>query len=83
MNKKKATVGSSLLEAIAEYALKIEKIRRHDPDNSAELACLYSGISGINECVTALRANGFVTDHENRMLDTEVQRLYDLCRTGC
>jgi hypothetical protein len=83
MNKKEATVGSSLLEAIEEYALKIEKIRKHDPENSAELACLYSGISGINECVTALRANGFITEHENSELDTEMHRLYVLCRTGC
>jgi hypothetical protein len=63
-----------------EYALKIDRIRKHDPENSAELACLYSGISGINECVTALRANGFVTDREKVELDAEMRKLYDLCK---
>jgi len=82
VNKKKATVGSSLLRAIGEYALKIEKIRKHDPDNRAELACLYAGISGINECVVALRADGFIAEQEDRELDAQMHRLYVLCRAG-
>jgi len=82
MNKKKATVGSSLLKAIGEYALKIEKIRKHDPDNRAELACLYSGISGINECVVALKTDGFIAEQEDRELDVQMHRLYELCRAG-
>jgi len=80
MNEKKPTVGSSLLEAMEDYALKIHKIRTHDPKNKVELACLYSGISGINECVTALRNNGFISEGENEELKNEINKLYALCR---
>ena len=82
MNEKSTTVGSSILQAMEAYALKIEKIRRHDPENSAELACLYAGISGINECVAALGANGFISDDEAEEIDAEMHRLYLLCRIG-
>jgi hypothetical protein len=73
------TVCSSLLEAMDDYAAKIRKIVAHDPGNRAELACLYAGISGIKECVTALRANGFISDGEERRLEEAMQGLYDLC----
>jgi hypothetical protein len=76
---KKPTVSSSLLEAIADYSAKVEKIVAHDPGNKVELACLYAGISGIRECVTALRSNGFISEDENRSLDEAIRRLYELC----
>ena len=79
MNKKKRKVSSSLLEAMEDYAKKIEKIIIHDPGNKVELACLYSGISGISECVTALRKNSFVSDSEYVVLQQMIQKLYAMC----
>ena len=79
MNEKKLTVESSLLEAMVDYSKKVEKIITHDPGNKVELACLYSGISGINECVTALRKNGFISDRENEDLQKMIQKLYAMC----
>jgi hypothetical protein len=79
MNKKKHTISSSLLEAMEDYAKKIEKIKIHDPGNKVELACLYSGISGISECVTALRKNGFISDPENVELQQMMEKLYSRC----
>ena len=79
MDNKKHTVCSSLLEAMEDFSKKIEKIIIHDPGNKVELACLYSGISGINECVTALRKNGLLSDHENVTLQKMIQRLYAMC----
>jgi len=77
MQKRK--VSSSLLEAMEDYAKKIEKIIIHDPGNKVELACLYSGISGISECVTALRKDGFISDRENVELHQMIQKLYAMC----
>ena len=82
MSAKTPTVSSSLLEAIADYSTKVEKIVAHDPGNKVELACLYAGISGINECVTALRNNGFISDAENQRLQEAIRRLYALCSPG-
>jgi hypothetical protein len=79
MIRRKATVSSSILEAMADYATKIRKVVTHDPGNKVELACLYAGISGIKECVTALRNNGFLSETENRRLEGAMQELYDLC----
>jgi hypothetical protein len=75
----KATVSSSLLEAIEEYAVKVRRIVSSDPGNKVELACLYSGISGMRECVTALRKNGFLSERESRQLEQALGRLYELC----
>jgi hypothetical protein len=74
-----ATVGSSLLEAIQDYAAKIQRIVSSDPGNKVELACLYSGISGMRECVTALCKNGFLSARENEELEGALGRLYELC----
>lgn len=79
MNAGKTTVGSSLLEAIGEYAEKIRRIVASDPGNKVELACLYAGISGMRECVTALRKNGFVSDREIQELELAIARLFELC----
>jgi len=83
MNEKKPTVSSSLLEAMKDYATKINNIRTHDPENSVKLACLYSGISGINECVIALKSNGFISERENQELTEEIHTLYALCKVEC
>ena len=79
MIKKNPTVSSRFLEAMEEYSQKIETITFHDPGNKVELACLYAGISGINECVTALRKNCFISDHENEELQKMIQKLYAMC----
>lgn len=79
MNGEKRKVSSSLLEAMEDYSKKIEKIIVHDPGNKVELACLYSGISGISECVTALRKNGLISDRENVSLQQMIQKLYSMC----
>jgi len=79
MSDRQATVAASLLDAMADYSGKIQRIVAHDPGNKVELACLYAGISGIKECVTALRNNGFISDAENARLDGAIQKLYALC----
>ncbi|MBN1837716.1 MAG: hypothetical protein JW820_17800 [Spirochaetales bacterium] len=79
MSAARPTVSSSLLEAMADYSVKIRRIVTHDPGNKVELACLYAGISGIKECMTALRNNGFVSDAENRRLEEALEELYALC----
>lgn len=75
----KTTVHSSLLEAIADYAKKVRRIVSGDPGNKVELACLYSGISGMRECVSALRRNGLLSEPENQELEAALARLYALC----
>jgi hypothetical protein len=80
MSGGKATVSSSLLEAMVDYSTKIERIVAHDPGNKVELACLYAGISGIKECLAALRNNGFISDSENERLEEAIKALYALCR---
>lgn len=82
MKSNEATVGSSLLEAMEDYAGKIRRVVVHDPGNTVELACLYSGISGMKECVIALRKNGFVSAEENLRLEREILELYALCSPG-
>jgi hypothetical protein len=83
MDEKKPTVSSSLLQAMEDYATKINNIRTHDPENKVKLACLYSGISGINECVIALKSNGFISECENRELTEKIHKLYALCKIEC
>jgi hypothetical protein len=79
MKSGKATVSSSLLEAMEEYATKINRIVARDPGNKVELACLYAGISGIKECAAALSKNGFIPEGENQELEEEIRKLYALC----
>ena len=79
MGEKNPTVGSSLMEAMDDYADKIEKIVEHDPDNHIEQACLYAGISGINECYKMLEKNGFISDEEKKELEAGLHRLYGMC----
>jgi len=79
MSDKSPTVSSSLMEAIDDYAGKIERIVEHDPDNQIEQACLYAGISGINECYKMLKKNGFISEHEMEALETRIHNLYEMC----
>ena len=79
MSDEKRSVASSLLEAISDYSGKVERIVAHDPGNKVELACMYAGISGIRECVTALRKDGFLSEAESLELEAALRRLYALC----
>ena len=79
MSNKNPTVSSSLMEAMDDYADKIEKIVEHDPDNHIEQACLYAGISGINECYKMLKKNGFISEQEKKGLETRFHQLYEMC----
>jgi hypothetical protein len=79
MKSNKPTVSSSLLEAMADYAAKIRRVVVHDPGNTVELACLYSGISGMKKYVIALRNNGSLSADENLRLEREIRKLYALC----
>ena len=79
MSDKSQTVGSSLMEAMDDYADKIEKIVKHDPDNHIEQACLYAGISGINECYKMLKKNGYISEQEKQVLETRIHQLYEIC----
>ena len=67
------------MEAMDDYANKIEKIVEHDPDNHIEQACLYTGISGINECYKMLKKNGFILEREKKGLETRIHQLYEMC----
>lgn len=82
MVKNKPSVSSSLFEAMEDFSLKIKRIITNDPDNKVELACLYTGISGINECVNMLKKNGFIDSEENAELQKEIHKLYNMCRSG-
>ena len=79
MRNENLSVCSSLMEAMEDYARKIEKIVEHDPDNQIERACLYSGISGINECCTMLKKNRFLSEEEQACLEARIHQLYEMC----
>jgi hypothetical protein len=58
-----------------ELGLKIRRVVVHDPDNTVELACWHSGISGMKEYLIALRWG-------NLPLQREIRKLYALCSPG-
>ncbi|MCK5196793.1 MAG: hypothetical protein KAR21_00495 [Spirochaetales bacterium] len=79
MDKTRLSIGDCLFEAMESFALKIQTIANRDPDDTGELACLYSGISGIDECVKALRSHDYLSESDMERLDIEIKRLYTLC----
>jgi hypothetical protein len=79
MSDPQPTIGSSLMEAMVDYARKIETIVHNDPENHVEQACLYSGISGINECYKMLKKNGFISGAEAAELESKIHQLYEMC----
>jgi hypothetical protein len=76
----KPSVCDCLFEAMETFSRKIEKIVTHDPDNIAELACLYEGISGIDDCVKTLRKHGHLSDADEALLKKEMHTLYERCK---
>ena len=79
MDKTRLPIGECLFEAMENFALKIQKIANRDPDDTGELACLYSGISGIDECVKVLTSHNYLSESDIERLDIEIKRLYTLC----
>ena len=79
MDKTRLSIGDCLFEAMENFALKIQTIVKRDPDDTGELACLYSGISGIDECVTVLTSHDYLSESDMERLNIEIKRLYTLC----
>lgn len=76
----KATAADSIMRAAHNYCQKIDWVMEHNPDDTGELACLYAGISGINECITTLREDGLISDIEENRLSEEMNELFAHCR---
>lgn len=79
MDKTRLSIGDCLFEAMENFALKIQTIVNRDPDDTGELACLYSGIGGIDECVTVLTSHDYLSESDMERLNIEIKRLYTLC----
>ena len=79
MDKTRLSIGDCLFEAMESFALKIQTIANRDPDATGELACLYSGISGIDECVKVLTLHDYLSESDIKRLNIEIKRLYTLC----
>ena len=79
MDRTRLSIGDCLFEAMENFALKIQKIVNRDPDDIAELACLYSGIGGMDECVKVLKSHDYLSESDTERLDIEIKRLYTLC----
>ncbi|MBN2657680.1 MAG: hypothetical protein JXR86_11520 [Spirochaetales bacterium] len=76
----KSTAAQSILRAAHNYLKKIDWVMEHNPEDIGELACLYAGISGINECIKALREDGLITEREEELLGVEMEKLYTHCQ---
>ena len=79
MDKTRLSISDCLFEAMENFALKIKTIANRDPDDTGELACLYSGISGIDECVKSLTSHDYLSESDIEQLYIEIKRLYTLC----
>jgi len=79
MDEGKISIGDCLFEAMENFAGKIHTIVARDPEDTAELACLYSGISGIEACIKALASHGHLPPEDGQRLKQEIKRLYSLC----
>jgi len=82
LDKEKLSIGDCLFEAMENFAGKINTITTRDPGDTAELACLYSGISGIDACVKVLTSHGHLPPADTQRLEHEIRHLYSLCSPG-
>lgn len=73
-------VADSIMKSAHNYCRKIDWVMEHNPEDTGELACLYAGISGINECIRALSEDGFITDLEEENLSREMEELFAHCQ---
>ncbi len=76
----KKTVEESLMKAAQNYCKKIDWVMENKPEDRAELACLYAGISGINECINVLKDDGFISLSEEESLNREMDLLFAHCQ---
>lgn len=76
----KTTVAESIIKAAHCYCRNIDWVMENNPGDTGELACLYAGISGINECIKTLSEDGLLTDIEKKSLDREMNELFAHCR---
>ncbi len=73
-------VVDSIVEAAHNYCKKIDWVMENKPNDRADLACLYAGIGGINECIKTLKDDGFITDKEENSLNLEMESLFSHCQ---
>jgi len=76
----KSTAAQSIQRAAHNYLQKIDWVMEHNPEDTGELACLYAGISGINECIKTLREDGFIPKREEELLNREMEELFAHCK---
>lgn len=74
------TVADSIMKAAHNYCTKIDWVMQNKPEDTGELACLYAGISGINECIKTLRDDGLITHSEEKRLNLELDDLFAHCQ---
>ncbi len=76
----KTTVTDSIMRAAHNYCTKIDWVMENKPEDTGELACLYAGISGINECIRTLCDDGMISLLEEKTLNKEMDELFAHCR---
>ncbi len=76
----KTTVTDSIMRAAHNYCTKIDWVMENKSEDTGELACLYAGISGINECIRTLCDDGLISFLEEKILNKEMDELFAHCR---
>ena len=75
------TVVDSIMKAAHNYCRKIDWVMENKPEDRADLACLYAGIGGINECIRTLSDDGLITNIEEDSLNKEMDELFAHCQS--
>jgi hypothetical protein len=75
----RTTVVDSIMKAAHNYCEKIDWVMENKPDDRADLACLYAGIGGINECIRMLREDGLINNGDEMSLNREMDELFAHC----
>ncbi len=76
----RTTVVDSIMKAAHNYCEKIDWVMENKPEDRADLACLYAGIGGINECIRTLREDGLISISDEESLSREMDTLFSHCR---
>lgn len=74
------TVVDSIMKAAHNYCEKIDWVMEHKPEDRADLACLYAGIGGINECIKTLSEDGLINNKDEASLVKEMDELFAHCQ---
>lgn len=77
----RTSVTDSIMNAAHNYCSKIDWVMDNKPEDTGELACLYAGIGGINECIRTLSQDGLISQIEEETLEREIDELIAHCRT--